>query len=192
LLASWIAFPKTPGLALLTRPTETLPFVALVIVVCLPVARGIFDHKHEAEPLVTERGLIFLPAGKPAQYDRAIHFMKTAGRLGESVLSIPEDTSLYFLSGTHCPTRVFLFTPGIVAPGKMMDKVIDQIESKKVRYLIWSNRVYPEYGVFEFGKDYDQPLGAYFRSHYRPVNYFRGDGEWKATIWERKEAQRTE
>lgn len=189
LLASWIAFPKTPGRALLARPAETLPFLALVSMVCLPVARNIIAHGHEMQPLETERGLIFLSAGMPTQYDRAIQFMKTAARRGESTLSVPEDTSLYFLSGTRCPTRVFAFTPGIVAPGKMTDQLINQMETKQVRYLIWSNRSFPEYGVPEFGKDFDQPLAAYFRSHYRPVTSLQGNCEWKATIWERKEAK---
>ena len=62
---------------------------------------------------------------------------------GEATMSIPEDTALYFLSGIRCPTRVLAFTPGLLAPGKMTDQVIQQMEAKPVRYLLISNRRLP-------------------------------------------------
>jgi hypothetical protein len=40
--------------------------------------------------------------------------------MGQSVLVIPEDTSLYFLSATTPPGRMYAFTPGLMAPGKMV------------------------------------------------------------------------
>jgi hypothetical protein len=108
----------------------------------------------------------------------------------EAVLSIPEDTSLYFLSGTHCPTRVNVFAPGMVAPGKMTDEVIAQIERKPVRYLLWSNRLFPEYGVSQFGKDFNQAIGDYLVSHYRRTQRLLATppvlGEWTAEVWKRK------
>jgi len=117
--------------------------------------------------------------------------MKEKAALGESVLSVPEDTSLYFLSGARCPTRVIAFTPGILSPGKMTDETIQQIERNRVRYLIWSNRLFPEYGVLRFGTDFDQTMGSYLISHYRRVRPLSPNpvvlGEWNAYVWERKE-----
>jgi hypothetical protein len=120
-------------------------------------------------PLKTERGTIVVTPNLEEQYRAGIQFIKAKNAKGEAVLSIPEDVSLYFLSGTHCPTRVLQFTPGVVAPGKMTEETIQQIEPRSVRYLIWSNRLFPEYGVLRFGTDFDQTLGNYLRSHYRPV-----------------------
>jgi hypothetical protein len=185
LLVSWVAFPKTPGGALLQRPAEALPFLALLIIACGPVVRRIIRDSPGMGPLATERGLIYIAPGMSAHYQESIEFMKTAARAGEETLSVPEDVSLYFFSGTHSPTRVFSFTPGVVAPGNMMDELIGEIERKQVRYLIWSNRKFVEYGVPEFGVDFDQPLGDYFRSHFRPIASLRGRSEWFATIWER-------
>lgn len=105
--------------------------------------------------LTTSRGSILVTKNLADQYQEAIQFMKEKNAQGEAVLSVPEDTSLYFLSGTHCPTRVFAFTPGLVAPGKMTDELISEIGRKPVRYLIWSNRIFPEYGVPRFGVDFD-------------------------------------
>jgi hypothetical protein len=140
-------------------------------------------------PLRTDRGTIIVSPNLEEQYRAGIQFMKEKSAKGEVVLSIPEDVSLYFLSGTHCPTRVLQFTPGVVVPGKMTEETIQQIERKPVLYLIWSNRLFPEYGVLRFGTDFDQTLGSYFRSHYRPVGplapYEVKLGEWDAYVWER-------
>ncbi len=141
-------------------------------------------------PLTTERGTVRISKHLAENYRAAIQFMKAKASLGQSVLSVPEDTSLYFLSGTYCPTRVYLFTPGVLVPGKMTDDVIREIERKHVSYLLWSNRIFPEYGVPVFGKDFDRGFGDYLKSRYRPVapvipntgSYM----QWTAVVWERK------
>ncbi|HXZ19562.1 MAG TPA: hypothetical protein VEG63_06415, partial [Candidatus Acidoferrales bacterium] len=140
-------------------------------------------------PLKTERGTILTTQTKAENYQAAIRFMQEKAAEGEAVLSVPEDTSLYFLAGTECPTRVFVFTPGVLAPGKMVDEVIRQIDEKRVRYLIWSNRTYPEYQALEFGVDYDRRFGDYLKSHYRAIGRVLPVApsiwEWTAIKWER-------
>ena len=138
-------------------------------------------------PLTTERGTIRVSKHMADNYQAAIAFMKQKAAAGEFVLSIPEDTSLYFLSDTHCPTRVFAFAPGVLVPGKMTDEVISEIERKPVRYLLWSNRTFPEYGAPLFGTDFDRPLGDDLRSHYRPLGplILDNDPGWDAIVWER-------
>jgi hypothetical protein len=145
--------------------------------------------KFDRVTLTTGRGSIKVSPGQAERYTAAIEFMKAQENLGESVLSIPEDASLYFLSGTHCPTRVCTFTPGILVPGKMSDEIIQEVERKRVRYLIWSNRVFPEYRALRFGVDFDREFGAYLMSHYRrirPLTQSRPSlSDWSAFIWER-------
>jgi len=147
-------------------------------------------HARNFVPLTTERGTIRVSKHLAENYRAAIQFMKEKASLGQSVLSVPEDTSLYFLSGAYCPTRVFLFTPGVLVPGKMTDDVIHEIERKHVSYLLWSNRIFSEYGVPVFGKDFDRYFGDYLKSHYRPVSPVipntGSDLQWTAVVWERK------
>ena len=113
--------------------------------------------------------------------------MKQKASLGQAVLSIPEDTSLYFFSETHCPTRVFSFIPGVLSPGKMTEDVMREIAQTPVQYLLWSNRTFEEYGVPVFGIHFDRTLGDYFKSHYRFVRpLVAGGGGWNAGIWERR------
>lgn len=142
--------------------------------------------------LKTPRGSIRAPEKTVTAYLIAINFMKERTAQGEYVLSIPEDTSLYFLSDAECPSRVFMFTPGVIAPGKMTAELIRELESKPVSYLIWSNRQSPEYGAAVFGQDYDHVFGDYLRAHYRPLRPLLSEQEsekddegWSAVIWER-------
>jgi hypothetical protein len=141
-------------------------------------------------PLRTERGTIRVSKLMVKNYQIAISFMKEKAARGEAVLSVPEDTSLYFLSGTYCPTRVFTLTPGVLAPGKMTQEIIQEIEKKQVRYLLWSNRTFSEFGVPIFGEDFDREVGDYLKSHYRPVGQLTQNteplSEWSARVWERR------
>jgi hypothetical protein len=174
------------------HPRWTLGGEALVCLGCLLVVvltcASIEARANNFEALQTDRGVVRTTRHMKQNYEGALRFMKEKGARGEIVLSIPEDTSLYFLAGTQCPTRVFQFSPGAVAPGKMSDEVIQEIERAPVQYLLWSNREYPDFGVSVFGKDFDQPLGDYLRTHYRrlgPLTTGTGPG-WSADIWERK------
>ena len=140
-------------------------------------------------PLVTSRGTVRLNKVMKQNYEAAIQFMKEKTAHGQTVLSVPEDTSLYFLAETECPIRVYSLTPGVIAPGKMMNEVIQEIDTKRVDYLLWSNRVFVEYGVPVFGKDFDQELANYLKTHYRRVGPVRpldmGSLQWTAVVWER-------
>jgi hypothetical protein len=141
-------------------------------------------------PLVTERGTIRVPKEMAEGYRQAIAFMKDRAAHGEAVLSLPEDTSLYFLSETHCPTRVWLFGPGLLVPGRMTDELLAQLEDIPVKYVLWSTRTFAETGAPNFGVDFDRELGDYLKSHYRfvrPVAPPNSAGWiWNAGIWERK------
>ena len=140
-------------------------------------------------PLVTSRGTVRLNKAMKQNYEAAIQFMKEKTARGQTVLSVPEDTSLYFLAETECPIRVYSLTPGVIAPGKMMNEVIQEIDTKRVDYLLWSNRVFVEYGVPVFGKDFDRELANYLKTHYRRIGPVRpldiGSLQWTAVVWER-------
>jgi hypothetical protein len=163
--------------------------VGCLALVAIPTSQGEYFARNYI-PLVTPRGTVRLDKFKKPSYEAAIRFMRERASHGQTVLSVPEDTSLYFLSETECPIRVYSLTPGVIAPGKMMNGVIQEIETKRVDYLLWSNRVFPEYGVPAFGKDFDLELADYLKVHYRPLERVapleKGSMAWTAVVWERK------
>jgi hypothetical protein len=137
-------------------------------------------------PLTTERGTVRVSKQMAENYLAAIAFMREQAAKGESVLSVPEDTSLYFLSATDCPTRFFAISPGMLTPGKMTSELIQEIERKPTRYLIWSNRDFPQFHLPLFAADPARTVLDYLRAHYRPLRSLPDDGPgWTAVIWER-------
>jgi hypothetical protein len=174
--------------------SEMLLSMGCIAVVALNAVNLTADRS-DLVPLTTKRGSIFVPTQVAANYKAGIAFIEEKNRRGELVLSVPEDVSLYFLSGQNSPTRLFQFSPGVVAPGKMTDGVIAEIERQPVQYLLWSNRTYADYGTTTFGKDFDQDLGDYLTSHYREVGPLvpHSDLDWetKFDVWERKPGEIT-
>jgi hypothetical protein len=167
---------------------EMLLCLGSLAVVSVYAARYSADY-NERTALVTERGTILASTQITEQYRAAIDLMKRESAAGRVVLSVPEDTSLYFLSGTEAPSRLFFFAPGMLAPGAMTRTVINEIEGKPIRYVLWSNRNYSDYGVPQFGVDYDQALGNYLKSHYHRVGYLVPGSavDWltRFAVWER-------
>lgn len=168
----------------------TLVVCSGCLLVTVTSARAAEKRAAKYVPFVTDKGTIRVSKNKAEQYSLAIQFMKERAAVGDSVLSVPEDTSLYFLAGVPSPIRLYSFTPGVLVPGKMTQDTIRELERKRIRYLLWSNRIFPEFGTPIFGKDFDQEVGEYFRSHYRPVQrlvpYSPGVvWDWSAVIWER-------
>ena len=165
----------------------------LCAVICIWVTVQVYPHyrdmRTERVAFENERGTIYLQERMLPAWAEAVDFMRGAKRRGEAVMSVPEDTALYFFAGVTCPTRLFAFTPGLLAPGRMTDKLIGEMEAAPVRYVIWSNRRFTfEYGVPEFGVDFDLALGDYIRRNYRPVRKFSSSNRpnaWQATLWER-------
>jgi hypothetical protein len=184
LILSWLLGWKAPELT--SRSAALLPYLATLIAVGLGVL-PLYKLNLGSAPLATERGVIYTTPQKAGAYRSVLDFIQEHQQSGASFLSVPEDMSLYFLTGARCPTRLYQFGPGILAPGKMTDDFIQEIERKKVRYLIWSNRIFEEYGTPNFGVDYNQALGEYFTAAYRPIRTIGGEakGEWKAVVWER-------
>jgi hypothetical protein len=165
--------------------TVMLPYLATLIPLTIWVL-PLYKLNRQTAPLITDRGVIFTTPQKARAYRDVLDFIQHQPS-GTSFLSVPEDVSLYFFAGIHCPTRVYAFTPGVLAPGEMTSSVIQEIERKKVRFLIWSNRTFEEYGSPTFGVDFDKALGDYFSTTYRPIRTIGDEAGagWRAVIWER-------
>jgi hypothetical protein len=187
-----LARPLVPRIG--SSPRSLFRRELLLCLGCLAVA-AVHSVRFSADlsgraPLRTEFGTIIVPGQVAEGYRAAIALMKQEHQAGRMVFSVPEDTSLYFLSGTESPTRLFAFLPGLLVPGKMTDDLLREIESKRVRYVLWSNRIFPDYGAPRFGTDFDQTLGNYLTSHYHSVGPLIPNAylDWQTsfTLWERK------
>jgi hypothetical protein len=206
-IMSWFLPPKRSGPAGQIRSLQTLPYLGALAAAVLAMGPT-YAKVFLAAPLVTSRGTIFARADKVQAYQAVLDFINRHKDRGSSFLSVPEDMSLYFLADIDCPIRLYQFHPGTLEPGRMESELIQQIDAKKIHYVIWSNRKFDNYGAPIFGVDFDRALGGYLRAHYRPTTYIgfgrervpaesklarfirthfreRMQEEWRAVIWER-------
>ena len=176
---------KDPG----ARRTGRVALVGCLASVAVPGLLMI-GRRANAVALETKYGTLRVSQRVAENYRAALAFLQEKKQSGEAVLVVPEDTSLYFLSDTHTPTRVYPFTPGVVAPGKMTEELFQQIEQRNVKYLLWSNRTFVEYGVPNFGRDFNQELANYLAARFEPKGPLVSGGEkhWGLTfiVWERR------
>jgi hypothetical protein len=182
LISTWFLDASSTATTSGNRGSAILPYLATLV---LPLYKPPFNQV----AFTSDRGVIYTAPQKALAYHSVLEFIQQ--QQTASFLSVPEDTSLYFFAGIRCPIRVYQFAPGVLAPGKMTSGVIDDIEKKKVRYLIWSNRTFEAYGGLKFGVDFDHALSQYLSAVYRPIRTIGDEtnGEWKAVIWERIENQ---
>jgi hypothetical protein len=142
-------------------------------------------------PLRTEYGTPRVTESVAKNYEAGIAFLKQKYSEGETVLILPEDTTMYFLSGTRAPTRVYAFNPGVLAPGRMTEELFREIESNHVKYLLWSNRTFAEYGAPVFGQDFNKGLASALKERYEEVGPLvpsgGADGGLAFTVWRRKQ-----
>ena len=109
-------------------------------------------------------------------------------RDGGRIQSLPEDATLYFLSSTQAPTRVFVTTPGVLAPGKMTDEFLEESNRSGVTDILWSSRSFPEYGVPQFGTDFDERIGSYIRDRFQQRGQIparASEDGWRVQVWQR-------
>lgn len=102
--------------------------------------------------------------------------------------SLPEDMALYFLTGTRAPSRNYVLTPGVLTPGPITDRYVEDLRRAGVTDIVWSNRSFEEYGVPEFGVDFDPAVGEYLRAGYQRSRALArgGTGAWTADVWTKK------
>lgn len=119
-------------------------------------------------PLKTARGTINTSQENARAFSQAIQFIHRSALRAEKVLVVPEDNSLYFFAGVQSPSRWYALTPGVLPPAHEKD-YIAEVERAHVEYILWSNRLLPEYGATYFGTDYNKQIGAWIRANYTVV-----------------------
>jgi len=119
-------------------------------------------------PLKTARGTIYTSPDNARVFSQAIAFIQRSRSSGEKVLVAPEDNSLYFFAGVESPSRWYALTPGVLSPAQEKE-YIAEVERARVEYILFSNRISPEYGDMYFGTDYDRQIGAWIRTNYKVI-----------------------
>jgi hypothetical protein len=140
----------------------------------------------------SDRGTLYATPEVGKAFSEVLTFLESTRQKSQPVMVMPEDTALYFFSGTSAPSRWYIVTPQVLPPGETTDKYIQELERADIRYAIVSDRATPEFGLPVFGVDYGQQIFTWLQSNFRivqrigdyePVAFPR---EWGALVYERK------
>ena len=92
--------------------------------------------------------------------------MQRAKQKHQEVLLLPEYAGLYFLTGTACPSRFYVLSPGSIEPGEYLNGYLHSLDTRKPEWVVLSNRATLEYGVPYFGIDYYPEVLSWIERHY--------------------------
>jgi hypothetical protein len=126
--------------------TEVLAFALLGFMavavwgfVALTLAYVLRSRQHGLTPVAGIGGLASIMS-EAEVFPKVISFVRWASSQGKDVLMLPEETSLYFLSGVAAPSRFYALTPGVLYSTDQEERYIAELESKTVDYVLISNR----------------------------------------------------
>jgi len=164
-------------------------------ILCLSVATLTLEYypiHSRSYTVSSNRGTLYASPEVGKAFSEALTFLESARQKSQCVVVMPEDTALYFFSGTSAPSRWYIVTPQVLPPGETTDKYIAELERADIRYAIVSDRATPEFGLPVFGVDYGQQIFAWLQSNFRVVQRI-GDyepvafpREWGALVYERR------
>lgn len=164
-------------------------------ILCLSLVSLTFQSypiTHRPSVVSSARGTLYTEAPFGDNFSELLAFVESAKQKSERFVVLPEDTALYFFSGTFAPSRWYAVIPPDLPPGQVTANYIDELERADLRYVIVSNRATPEYKLPLFGIDYGQPIMAWVKEHYQVVRQIGQYAavpfprEWGVLIYERK------
>jgi hypothetical protein len=124
------------------------------------------------------RGKIFT-TNSPLWIDTVIQttqFLDTNLKKDESFFALPYDTLFHFLTDRDSPTRQLIFFEHINIPREQEEKIIRELETKKVNWIVLSNRSdSDEEGLGLLGKDYCPLIGDYIKNNFSVTAEY---GDW--------------
>lgn len=115
----------------------------------------------------------------PAWFDTVratTRYLKDTLKPEETFLALPYDPLYYFLAEKKSPTRQLIFFEHINITREQEEQIISELESKKINYVLMSNRAMsPEAVLGMFGQSYCQILGKYIKDNFETIFTY---GDW--------------
>ena len=158
----------------------------LALILCVTAVKQIHNEHHNIAAFKQGLGTV-LSVGKnrvylsqQKQWTEVVHqsvaFLKNHVPPEEAVLVIPFDALYCFLAQRPCASRQLVFFEHILIPPQQEKKIIQEMETKGVDWVLLSNRVRSdEPGMGTFGRTYGRLLHHYIMTRFEPVARF---GDW--------------
>jgi hypothetical protein len=122
-------------------------------------------------------------------YSELLTYLNKVLKPSDTLLVLPEGVIFNYFTSKRNPTYYYHVMPHDLLYDKAEEKIIKEIDTKKVDYIIIVNRFTAEYGFARFGIDYAKKIFEYLKANYRNVKQY-GEGyfpenEFGATVFQR-------
>ena len=131
------------------------------------------------QQITGSRGGIYVanPEDWVATVNATTKYLNATLKPEETFFAVPYDIIYYYLTGRPNPSRQTIFFEHINIPPQQEQKIIQELEDKKVNYIVLSNRfTSPERGLGVLGTTYCPLIGKYINDHFAPIARF---GDWQ-------------
>ena len=198
-LYCYLFFRAAPALLLSSeRARDYARVVAMVLIAIWLTSLGI-DHADSARLNVfevnTPRGRFMTEpvVGRPLV--DAIQFTLARTQPDDYVLNLPQGSMINFLTDRRYPIREEIIVAGFLTPEREAD-AIERVAARRVKLILVSNHLTPEYRDPAFGLHYNQAFMRWIEAHYHPVATFSawrgkplrfGDREFFIRAYERND-----
>jgi hypothetical protein len=144
------------------------PRLAFILIAAVSVSSLVSAHRTYAlkkHPIVTPRGTIYdALADRTAAISELGRF--AAATHMRSLVVIPEGLALNYLLAIPTPLAYYTFTPPESADPGVEARIVEEFERKRPEWIVLVPRRLEEFGVRQFGVDYDRGLASYLRERY--------------------------
>jgi len=114
-------------------------------------------------------------------------YLQSHLREDETFFALPYDPIYYFLTDRRSPTRQLIFFEHINIPPEQEEKILEELEQKKVNWVALSSRFFDQHpGMGILGKTYCPLIGSYLKENFkvekvignwrRPAGWVHGHG----------------
>jgi hypothetical protein len=156
------------------RARDYARVVAMALVAIWVTSLGI-EHADSARlnrfEISAPRGRFLTEAAIGQPLADAIRFASARTQPGDAVLSLPQGSIINFLADRRNPLREEILIPGLLPPDREAD-AIRRAEASRVKLILVSNHLTPEYRDWAFGVHYNQAFMQWINAHYHPVATF--------------------
>jgi len=148
-----------------------------IIFMWIAATAAVFAGRYKKDntfTLATSRGTMLVANDLGAAFKQAIEFVESETAPNDSLVVLPEGTSINFFTGRPNPLREEITTPGFL-DDEGEKRAIHQIEQADTRFIFIANRPTPEFGAVVFGRDYCKHLMGWIEQNYSLCAVFGKD-----------------
>jgi hypothetical protein len=143
--------------------------VAAAGLVLYPLAGLYSDNNTEVR---TARGSFVANDASAPALQRTLDLIDARTDPGEPILALPSDGGVYFMADRPPATYEVMFLPGLLDSRADERRTIARLDERGVRLIALSARDFSNFGMREFGVDYDPLLGAWIEPGSKRVASF--------------------